>query len=404
MFYIILSLSLFLSVVSNILFLEQFTLDNSINNKNIIFISYFISSFFFILFLFLLFFYRKKNLQKIINKNISNLLLLFFSILISMISIEIILTKYNHYFIKRVNYAINYEFIANYKYNKQGFRDKEFNFDKDEIFFIGDSFVFGSAVDDPFTIDKLVEKNYFNITKKNINILNLGIPGADISDYSKVLKKYINPNTKKIFVFIYVDNDIFLNFDNNSFKLKIIKFLDNLNFLNLISNLLIKDKVLSEGFYKNYSLNKKYKKIFKSKLANPHLLSLKFRGNFSQYYDEMVTWFKESKKKNINEIINISKQNNSILYFVLIPSKFQVKKKYQELPAREFGYIFNKGEIVNNNIQKYIIEWFNKKNVEVIDLLPLLKTSNKFNYYFIDDHFNKYGNTLTSKELINYID
>lgn len=397
------SLFLLIAISSNILFLEKLTIDNNIDNKNIILISYSISTFFFILFFYCLIFLRKQSILKLFKKNFKNTLLVFISLFFSLLILEIFLHKFDYKFFKKKIREYNYEFIANYKYNKEGYRDEEFFKDEKKIILIGDSFVFGSAVDEPYTIDKFLEKKYLDKNNKKINIFNLGVPGADINDYLNILKKNISSSVEKIFIFIYVDNDIYSNFGKDSLKMNIIKYIDNLKFLNLLSSNLIKDRITNLDFYDDYQINEKYKKIFQSKLANPYLLSLKYRGNFSDYYNQMFVWFKNSKKENLKKIIEISNQNKSELIFVLIPSKFQVKLEYQTLPKKEFEYKFDTNKVVNNNVQIAMIEWFKEKNVNIVDLLPVLKNSKKLNYYIIDDHFNKFGNELTSETLIEFL-
>jgi len=411
MFYILVVIFLLISVTTNVFFLENFTIDKSIDSKNIVFLSHITSLFFFTLSIYFLIFLRKKKFLKLIKKKFNNFLLIFFSILFSLIAVELILNKFSFKVLQ--NYTIkNYEFVAKYTYNFQGFRDESFKKNEEKILFVGDSFVFGSAVDNPFTIDKLVEEKISKRTNKKMNIFNLGMPGADLNDYLRNLEQFISKNTEKIFIFIYIDNDIFPGFGDvvqkkrvrlNSLKKKIIRFIDELKFLNLLSDYFINDIYSKSDFYKDFNLSKKYEKIFKSNLANPHILSLKYRGNFSDHYSNMSQWFNDSRKNNILEIVNLSKKNNADLYFVLIPSKFQVKIHYHKLPEKEFGYIFNENEIVNNEIQITMTEWFLKNNLNVIDLLPILQKSDKLNYYLIDDHFNKEGNNLVSSEIIKYI-
>ena len=403
MSYILVIIFLLISLTTNVFFLEKFTIDHFIDNKNIIFISHITSLFFFVLSIYFLIFLRKKKISKLIKKNYKNLLLILTSFLFSLIVVEVVLNKFFSYDNKQIT-KINYEFIANYTYNSEGFRDEDFKKNDGKILFIGDSFVFGSSVDNPFTIDKLVEEKLLIKSNKKINIFNLGVTGANLNDYLKTLKKFYNKNTEKIFIFIYIDNDIFPGFGNISFKSNFIKFLDKLKFLNLLSSYMIKDNIFNDDFYKNLNLSNQYKKIFQSELANPFILSLKHRDNFSDYYSNMSQWFNDSKKSNILEMINLSKKYNSDLYFVLIPSKFQVKIEYHKLPKKEFGYIFNENEIINNKIQTTMKEWFKKNDVKVIDLLPMLKESTNLNYYLIDDHFNKEGNDLTSREIIKFIE
>ena len=409
-YYIILSISLFFGIFFNKEILKKFTIDNEINEFNLIFLSNLLSIFFLLIFLIFLSFFKKK--EEIIHFFIiqkMNFLVFFISIFLTIFIIEIFLNYYDPS--KLRNTIVNskaVEFNAQYIYNDSGFRDEDFKINKNDdeyrIFFIGDSFVHGSAVDNNYTFDKLVESK-LTTYKKKINIFNLGIPGTGVSTYLQTLKKFKKFKPDSIFVFIYVDNDI--NEDNF-----IINFSSNLNyFLNKSEILkLIKNNLYDKKFYysnkyiNQFNLNKKIKSYTKQGLINVHQLALVFRGNYHLYYADLVDLFINSNqdKKRILEIKNIAKKINSKLHFVIIPSKYQVKDDYKNFPSKEFGVKFDNG-IINNDLQKEMVKWFTNNQITIIDLLAYLQKSNVRNYYIIDEHFNKNGNELTRDVILNYI-
>ena len=182
-------------------------------------------------------------------------------------------------------------------------------------------------------------------------------------------------------------------------------FLEKSEIIKLVKHSLdVHELYFSHEYLNKFNLSKKITKSFKEELLNVHQLSLLSRGNYHSFYNNLVDIFINSNddKKKILEIKKISDKINSKLYFVFIPSKYQVKSNYQTFPTKEFGMKFDK-DIINNNLQRNVRKWFEDNQILTIDLLPYLRKSKKLNYYIIDEHFNKDGNELTSNIILKFI-
>ena len=408
-YFIILFLSLFCGIFFNKQVLKIFTIDNEINDFNLLFISNFISIFFLLIFLFFIFYFnRKEKIIFLINQKKKEILILFISIFFSIFLVEVFLSNFMSSKLK--NTVINFkatEFEAQYIYNNFGFRDENFQKEKKDeyrVFFIGDSFVHGSAVDSFHTFDKIIEAELENNSEK-INIFNLGIPGTSLSSYLKTLKKFKKFKPDSIFIFLYLDNDIISDNKVGLLSSYLSQLLNKSEILKLIKHSLGNNEYLfSDEYLDKFNLKKEIKKSFKEQKLNVHQLALIFRGNYHIYYNNLVNLFRKSRddKKRILEIKKISEEVNSSLYFVIIPSKYQVKSEYQKFPKEEFGMQFEKG-LINNNLQKEVIKFLDNNGIPSIDLLPYLRKSKINNYYTIDEHFNKNGNKLTSNIIIKSI-
>ncbi|EMH80478.1 hypothetical protein HIMB114_00008710 [alpha proteobacterium HIMB114] len=396
-------LFLIISLTINPEFLKFFTVDKEINLINLKIFLYFSSCVFFLFFIFFYINKKKLNFDKILN--IILCFIIFFS---SIFIIELL----NYFFISQKNpnknkiiFSKHIEFDAKYIYNSDGFRDKEFiKNNNQKIFLIGDSFVFGAAVDEQYTIDKFIEKEINNNKSENIDALNFGISGTAPDTYLNTLKKYIYLEPKKVVMFIYVDNDIGEVYLAN--KLSIIdNFLSKSKIITEINNFFFKENVFTNEFIEKFNLNEKYKNIFKDRLANPHLLSLRFRGDLHKHYENLEEIFNEnfSFKNIILESKNLSNQNKAEFYLVLIPFKHQVKYDYVKFSRQNLGYIFDKDEIINDNLQKKFMRWCNQNNIKCLNLLPYLKKTSLYNYHMLDDHFNLEGNKFISRIVYDFI-
>ena len=173
-----------LAIFLNPFFLKNFTIDGNINLIGLKTILYLTSFTFFIFSIFLLFTKDKKLLI--------NFSFFIFFLIITVILFEIFILKVFPKLdkVSQITTHNNYEFKATYKINKYGFREinlKEKLKNKNKVLFVGDSFVFGSAVDEPYVLTKLLETK-FKDNNLNISFINLGIPGTSPREYLNVLK------------------------------------------------------------------------------------------------------------------------------------------------------------------------------------------------------------------------
>ncbi len=400
---------LILGFVINPFFLKYFTVDKSINLENLSILLYIFSIIFIVLSILSIFY----NTKKLLLRSSS---IIFVCALTTLIC-EYLLFSFNKFNVKdksQIRTDNNYEFLATFNINENGFREENFkkslNY-KNKIFLIGDSFVFGSGVDEPNTIDKLLE-NKLKKNKKNIKVINLGIPGVGISKYLETLKDYIKFKPKLVFMFIYIDNDIPRVYPETliskldkligtSFLLDSIKILTRFK----ISNNNV-DYYRSDKYLKQFDIPKSTLKIFKKENVNPFTLEISNRGYLDEYYSNLNKFGLEKSNyyKNFFKEANIIAKNyDSEFCLILIPSKYQVKEKYVDFAIKNLGYKFLKKEIINNNIQKNLKKFAKDNLINLIDLTPELKKSLNYNYYMIDDHFNKFGNELAANQIFAYL-
>ena len=68
-----------------------------------------------------------------------------------------------------------------------------------------------------------------------------------------------------------------------------------------------------------------------------------------------------------------------------------------------FGYQFNEKYLINSELQEKISNFCKFNKIKVLDLTPYLKASKTDNYYFYDDHFNKFGNKLAADQIFTFL-
>ena len=389
-----------LFIILNPLFLEKFTIDGKINLYNLLILANILS--YSNLIIFLLIILTSDFLIKV-KKNIKNLLIFLLVLFLGLVICEILLKKYANFSNSNKTIKIeNYEFKATYSYNDFGFRDKSFGENqKNKVFFLGDSFVFGSAVDDDYTFNKIVERK-FKLEQKEVRVFNFGIPGTGPNDYLKNLErfKYLKPQVT--IVFLYVDNDIIETFNSyylSSLKSQFFIFISKIEILNIASRYFFEKQYIKKIIEK-HPVNNKYQNLFYQELINPYIL---LRGSLDSHhlYEKLENDFSNGNytKKNLLKIKQLTKELNSKLILVVIPSKYQINKKYLSYLKKELNFNVSRYEVVNDNLQKKITKWARDNEIETIDILPNLKNNLHEYYYLIDDHFNKNGNILVSNIL-----
>lgn len=280
--------------------------------------------------------------------------------------------------IKKIN-TITKE-ISLKKSDRYGFNNNDNSWDYDETFavFIGDSFTYGLEVKH--------EESYFELFRKKIpNVINLGCSGngpiselATFIEYAKLLKP-------KFIIWNYYENDLTKDLDRE-LKSKISNYLD-VNFKqNLIYNqqnidIFLKD-FLDSNINKKNKIQKKekgtylnfYKLIFfRTKIGLTHKFS---NSNFQKFKDIIL------------RVKNESQNWGGEMVFVYIPTMH----KYNN-----FISYFDE-EYYYKNIENFL----KSEEIEIINLdLELKKYGNQKEFY--SNHFNKKGNEVVSKILLQKI-
>ncbi len=277
---------------------------------------------------------------------------------------------------------------------------------KENIAFIGDSFVYGSGIK---------YKNHFinliHNKNQNYNYLNLGYVSYSPSIYYKRLKFFIEEKDlkfKKVFIFVdhsdIQDEGIFYREDFNG---------------NIVRKWLSDDQIKkrnNKNLFKNYLKQNSF--IFKlyENLSSPNIsekskncLNNKAYKNFKNFIDKerfgysynmnMLNkyWVKEGIKKTkyyLNKINDLSKKNNFILYIVYYPSALEIIDE------------------VNINLSKH---YHMLKKISQENNLIFVNAANKFyqtnngnknyldNFIECDSHWNKNGHKIIAETIKKYI-
>ena len=291
------------------------------------------------------------------------------------------------------NYVDNYEFSYTYQLNSNGFRDDEFLKSKPNgtirLFLIGDSFVFGSGVDQNSTIDKFIELECQK--RGNIcEVYNLGIPAAALNTCDYISQEFTDFSPDAVIISFYVDNDI-MNTDT----------LRSLGNITSFGTPLKDDNIEIQDFIEKSNISSFYKHLAKVSKINPWLVIRAVNtGDNQEYYNYLTNLFEEDPAVK-NYLINIRQTYKDVPFLILInPSKYQVNTKpFGEL--KKLGFVFNQEKVVDREVQDAIIRWANEENITYVDILPYMYGPDDSYFYKIDDHYTKKGNSLVAKIVYN---
>ena len=286
-----------------------------------------------------------------------------------------------------------------------GVEDK-IDFKKENVGFIGDSFVYGSGInyENPFI-------NLLNNNFDNYNFLNLGYVSYSPSIYLKRIEYYINERDikfKKIFLFVDVsdiqDEGIFYREDENGNIVR--KWLNDDEVKNKFDRFKIKNYLQQNSFIFKIS------QFFQPSTPDKGIACLKKKENITNYIayldyerfsygiDKNIQnkrWFKEGASKVIkylDQIKELSKLNEFELVVVYYPSAVEVLKESNFVESMHY---------------KLLNEWSFLNKVKFID------TSNEFNqselglnnykenFIECDVHWNKNGHEIIAKYIKNFL-
>jgi hypothetical protein len=314
----------------------------------------------------------------------------------------------NHVLKPNLNLRYNQkEFSHDVITNSAGFRNKATLANENLILFIGDSFTFGSGVDEEAHYSHIFDR-LLNWGEKKFNVYNAGVPGYSTINEHLYVKDLIGRglNVKKIFLGVDIsdfnENLLFPIYDVQdgrlvfSTKEKRGALVKGLNFVAANSELVsfIYYRIVHSSILKNYlatTLNLKY---FNINLPDRNLQL------FARQKDDVSERKLKVFKEYLVRIIELCKANNIELYVYYIPMLQEIYKDLLQETLATYGYKeadFNL-EFLDNYIKQICVE----NGIGFIDIKrDLLKLHNQRLYYLVDQHLNGYGNLITGISLYN---
>lgn len=255
------------------------------------------------------------------------------------------------------------EYNVEVSINSHGLRDKKdiILSKPNDLFFVGDSFVFGEGVEEDKRFTSILE------SISGIQVYNLGIPGTDFEDYMKIVnyEKKSGVPIHNLIIAVYMGNDI-RNYSNDK----------------QTSNITYARKVLQFIHFKSTTY---------------HVLSYIYNKRIVINKVKMLFGLKEQKKNiDINEstihssAIKLKEMANGYNVLILIiPSKALWLENRKEIERRKH---------IN------FVSLLNTMNMNVVDLYNIIDENDPLTYYFNrDGHFNQKGHLMAGNTLRNYI-
>ena len=250
----------------------------------------------------------------------------------------------------------------------------------DNIFIIGDSFIFGVGVDYKNTIPANVEYDL-----NGFNVFNLGTPSYALDDYYVTLNQFLKYDPTFVVVSIFAG--------------KLFGGADDIYATKKIKN----QKMLQE------------KKEIEIKLKNdPSLIKNKIKSlkkilsRHSALYNFTLLHFgtyMRSKKSSLIDLNDEIIKKREIGYQIYSNFLDELKKISEKKDFRTIIlHIPPESDITNNytETRDRILEITKSKNLDCIDGFSILK-KHKNIYYPIDGHLNSSGNKIISKEISEMI-
>ena len=279
---------------------------------------------------------------------------------------------------------------------------------------LGDSHVFGSG--DSYLNDEYnytIAHHLYNNLGKEVNILNIGVPGAGsatiFENFEKSQKKIKNYPDKIIF-FFYEGNDLENNINflksskKNKFEKNIIYYFPLLKIFANILFVLFPD-YLTENTKIDYSLD--------NTLKNKYFINGKYITTSNKLQSPPIDFNHDQLYKSMNvlfeSIIKLKSYSDNISLIYLPAQTTILDLKDPIYIEKDFGknnstkYFKKELDSLSNNIKENIIDFSETNKIQFIDLTDLLrKHSNKNNIYGTLDnkHLNKYSHKLIAEVIM----
>jgi lysophospholipase L1-like esterase len=290
-------------------------------------------------------------------------------------------------------HAEDYEF----KLNSQGFKDVEFNTQKDpqtyRILGIGDSFTFGVV---PYPDNYLtVLEEQLNQAGKAVEIINMGIPGMGPRDYLSILSNEgLDLNPDRVIISFFIGNDFMDNDWTKDLRRK------NYSYVIEFFRSLIKIQQNYEGHIFSPRERGNYQDD-QPTLSEESFLEIEQERSMQYLTDQdSQEQFKELFEDAVNDIKKIKElcdYKNIALTVVIIPDEVQVNP---ELQAK----IIERFELDNPSLMDFTLPnrllqaELQEANIDSIDLLEnfIVGSQQQRLYKPLDTHWNIAGNQLAA--------
>lgn len=316
-------------------------------------------------------------------------------------------------------YANFQDFILNSK----GFRTPEYIVEKlpnsFRIVNIGDSFLSDSGVPYPYHFTVIIEENLRKIYKnKNIEMINLGIPGTNSFHQKRILEiEGFKLNPDVIVWYFFVGNDLSETISPNNFSESNVKeyIFAKSYMLRLINNIY---KVfpyyrLRQNLHNNFMVKENKGGIYvgnlddydpdKPTFSREDFLSIQC-ARMCIFSPEKFPYKQWEYIKNI--FIEVKKECeyfNIPFFVVIIPDQNQIEDDLLQEVIERMGKVFYDFDI--DYPQILLSDFFEKNNIQYLNLLPLFRIegSNKKLYKIQNTHWNEEGNILAAKAINNFL-
>lgn len=370
---------------------------------------------------------------------LKNVVVIFFSIIIALIAIEIYLRLFNPQLTLSRVQAFNFNcfeegtrrwiklaanktcllsspanplFRSEIKTNSLGLRNPEIgkkNPGTKRILFIGDSFTMGWAVEEEEAFPRLVEKMLTSkIPNQKIETINAGFTAAGPSGYYLYYKNFTQTIKPDIVVInLYLGNDITSRLDVDWIKKdkkglpEVVR--SKISYIDFYGQLRRKDEPIK---YQIPILNESHAFVFFMDRLTP-LPKVKTE---TEVITPFVCLFKrqchdlEKAKQEVATLLiemqKIARSRNQQMIIAILPVEFQIYDQARPKYGIPIPLSTREKQIPN----EYFHELFSKHNINYIDLLPdFLDYGNTRTYFSYDDHWNQLGHYIAAEAISNQL-
>ena len=283
--------------------------------------------------------------------------------------------------------------------NSKGFKDVEFTTEKPtgvyRIIGIGDSFSFG-IVPYPYNYLTLLEEK-LNQNNKQIELINMGIPGMGPKDYlSLLVNEGLEVQPDMVLLSFYIGND----FMDNQFKAKERQW-DKSYVISFVRSL-IKIQTQYEGLVFNPSNSLTYIDNAPTHNDEFYLNDTKNKSNMfvKNPADDIFEGYVKDAVNDLIKIKEICDYRNIKLVVVIIPDEVQVNQNLQSKIVKMFDSD-DPDKLDFRLPNRMLQEIFQENNIEYIDLMDeFIAPSRQTRLYKPNDtHWNIAGNQLAAEVL-----